>query len=58
MAKHKHTPTLQSLEEPITVLFCLVDDAYARLNPRGDRYRALRTGFKTWPTPAMGLNEL
>jgi hypothetical protein len=20
--------------------------------------KALRTGFKTWPTPAMGLNEL
>jgi hypothetical protein len=42
MAQHKHTPTLQSLEESITVLFCLIDDAYARINPRGERYRALK----------------
>jgi hypothetical protein len=36
MAQHKHTPTLHSLEESITLLLCLVDDAYARLNPRGE----------------------
>ena len=42
MAQHKHTPTLQSLEESITVLFCLIDDAYARLNPCGERYKALK----------------
>jgi Transposase DDE domain len=42
MAQPKHTPTLHSLEESITVLFCLVDDAYGRLNPRGQRYGALK----------------
>jgi hypothetical protein len=42
MAPQKHTPTLQSLEESITVLFCLVDDAYTRLNPCGERYGALK----------------
>ena len=42
MAQHKHTPTVQSLEESITLLFCLIDDAYDRLNPRGELYRALK----------------
>lgn len=42
MAQPQHTPTLQSLEESITVLFCLIDDAYARLNPHGERYGALK----------------
>src|SRR5215213_3565361 len=28
MAHPQHTPTLASLEEAITVLFCLVDDTY------------------------------
>ncbi len=42
MTQVQHTPTLQSLEESITVLFCLVDDAYTRLNPRGERYGALK----------------
>ncbi|MCA1740281.1 MAG: transposase [Actinobacteria bacterium] len=42
MAQAQHTPALQSLEESITVLFCLIDDAYARFNPRGERYGALK----------------
>jgi hypothetical protein len=42
MAQQKHTSPLQSLEESITVLFCLVDDAYARLNPHGERYGTLK----------------
>jgi hypothetical protein len=42
MARRKHTPTLRSIEESITVLFCLVDDAYACLDPRGERYEALK----------------
>lgn len=42
MARHKHTPPLHSLEESITVLFCLVDDAYTTLNPHSERYGALK----------------
>src|ERR687898_7090 len=37
MAQAQHTPTLTSLEEAVTVLFCLIDDAYAALNPKGRR---------------------
>jgi hypothetical protein len=33
MAHPQHTPALASLEEAITILFCLVDDTYALLNP-------------------------
>ena len=42
MAQTQHTPTPFSLEEAITVLFCLIDDAYERLNPHGRRYTALK----------------
>ncbi len=38
----QHTPTLASLEEAITVLFCLIDDAYALLNPKGRGYESLK----------------
>jgi hypothetical protein len=38
----QHTPNLARLEEAITVLFCLVDDAYYLLNPRGRRYETLK----------------
>jgi len=37
MARSQHTPSLLDLEEPMTVLFCLIDDAYRLLNPRGAR---------------------
>jgi hypothetical protein len=37
MAQQKHTHSLARLEEALTVLFCLIDDAYAPLNPRGAR---------------------
>jgi DNA-binding transcriptional LysR family regulator len=37
MAQPHHTPRLAQAEEALTVLFCLVDDAYALLNPRGAR---------------------
>ena len=33
---------LALLEEAITTLFCLVDDLYATLNPKGQRYAALK----------------
>ncbi len=43
MARTKDTPPLAPLEEAVTVLFCLVDDAYQNLNPRGARrYEALK----------------
>jgi Transposase DDE domain len=42
MAQAQHTLTLASLEEAITVLFCLVDDAYALLNPRCQSHESLK----------------
>lgn len=42
MAQPQHTPTLQSLEEALTILFCLIDDAYALLNPRWDSYATIK----------------
>ncbi len=42
MAQVQHTPAPPSLEEAITVLFCVVDDTYERLNPHGRRYGALK----------------
>ncbi len=42
MARPQHTHSLAHLEEALTVLFCLVDDAYRNLNPRGDGYGALK----------------
>jgi len=42
MARPELTPQLALLEEAITVLFCEIDDAYARLNPRGGRYASLK----------------
>lgn len=42
MARTPHTPTLASLEEAITVLFCLVDDAYTLLNPKCRSHESLK----------------
>jgi hypothetical protein len=42
MAHAHHTPRLACTEEALTVLFCLVDDAYALLNPRAGRYESLK----------------
>ena len=42
MAHHNTTPRAARLEEAVTVLFCLVDDAYTILNPGGDRYESLK----------------
>ena len=42
MAQAQHTPTLASLEEAITLLFCLVDDAYTLLNPDGRSHESLK----------------
>jgi hypothetical protein len=42
MAHAHHTRRLEQTEEALTVLFCLVDDAYANLNPRARRYEGLK----------------
>jgi hypothetical protein len=42
MAQHHHTPRLAATEEAMIVLFCLVDEAYALLNPLGRRYESLK----------------
>ena len=42
MAQTEHTPHFVHLEGALTVLFCLIDDAYAILNPEGGRYESLK----------------
>jgi hypothetical protein len=42
MAQPNHTPRLLQTEEALTVLFCLVDDAYAHLNPRARCYESIK----------------
>lgn len=42
MARTNHTQRLARTEEAVTVLFCLIDDAYALLNPNGRRYGPLK----------------
>ena len=37
-----HTPRLAYTEEALTVLFCLVDDAYVHLNPRARSYESIK----------------
>src|SRR3712207_9523620 len=42
MTKKLHTHRFARTEEAISVLFGLIDDAYANLNPRGRRYESLK----------------
>ena len=42
MARTNHTQRFAQTEEALTVLFCLVDDAYTLLNPDGRRYERLK----------------
>jgi hypothetical protein len=42
MAQRELTPQLALLEEAMTVLFCQIDDAYYRLNPKGRCYETLK----------------
>ncbi len=42
MAHPNTTPWAARSEEAVTVLFCLIDDAYTLLNPRGDMYGSLK----------------
>src|SRR3712207_97166 len=42
MAQPNHTPRLAQTEEALTILFCLVDDAYMLLNPRARCYESIK----------------
>lgn len=42
MAHTNHTRPLDRTEEAIVTLFCLIDDAYTHLNPKGQRYESLK----------------
>src|SRR5215203_1759451 len=42
MAQPNHTQRLADTEEALSVLFCLIDDAYALLNPKGRRYESIK----------------
>jgi hypothetical protein len=42
MAQSNHTLRLAYTEEALTILFCLIDDAYAMLNPRARHYESLK----------------
>src|SRR5215217_5415217 len=42
MARSNHTPRLAHTEEALTVLFCLIDDAYRLLNPHARHYESLK----------------
>jgi hypothetical protein len=42
MAHQHHTRRLDRTEEAIITLFCLIDDAYALLNPHAHRYESLK----------------
>ena len=42
MAHLRHTEALVRTEDAVTVLFCLIDDAYSRLNSNGDGYESLK----------------
>lgn len=42
MARLHPTPRLAQAEDAVTVPFCLTDDAYAVLNPRGRRHESLK----------------
>ena len=42
MALTHHTPEPPSLEDAVTALFCVVDDAYRHINPHSLRYASLK----------------
>jgi hypothetical protein len=42
MAHSQHIPSRASLEEAVTVLFCLIDDAYVLLNSGGKTHESLK----------------
>ncbi len=42
MDQSEHARGAALLEEALTILFCLVDDAYQNVNPNGRRYESLK----------------
>jgi hypothetical protein len=42
VAQPNHTQRLAQAEEALSVLLWLIDDAYALLNPNGNRYEPLK----------------
>ncbi len=42
MARLHHTEAFARTEDALTVLFCLIDEAYALLNPRAKGYEAIK----------------
>lgn len=42
MAQHHHTLEPASLEDAVTALFCIVDDAYQHINPQARHYASLK----------------
>src|SRR5918995_7245047 len=42
MAQPNHTPRLAETEEALTILFCLIDDAYESLNSRARCYESIK----------------
>jgi hypothetical protein len=42
MAQPNHTQRLAQTEEALTVLFCLINDAYTLLNPKGQTHASLK----------------
>jgi hypothetical protein len=53
MARPQHTHSLPHLEEALTVLFCLIDDTYVLLNPRGARrYESIK---RLWDSEVIAL---
>lgn len=42
MTQPEHAPQFVRLEEAITVLFCLIDDSYTILNPKGRLYESIK----------------
>jgi hypothetical protein len=42
MARLHHSEALTRTEDALTVLFCLIDDAYAHLNPKAKSYESLK----------------
>jgi hypothetical protein len=42
MARLHHTEALARTEDALTVLFCLIDDAYAYLNPQANSYESIK----------------
>jgi len=42
MGRLHHTEAFARTEDALTVLFCLIDEAYALLNPRAEGYEAIK----------------